>query len=141
MAAWQALDYVRQRELIPDGDYGRQRHQQQFLQAVMKQATSAGVLTNPVKLDRVLRSAGQALTFDGGGVSLANWIFTLKGIGPGDLTMIKTNGGAFNSSRYNGASVELLNADSMQLLADVRDDTVASFLADHPTWVTSAAQP
>src|SRR6185437_14787740 len=56
LAAWQALDYVRQRELIPDGDYGRQRHQQQFLQAVLKEATGAGVLTSPVKLDRVLRS-------------------------------------------------------------------------------------
>src|SRR5262249_51116080 len=77
MAAWQALDYVRQRELIPDGDYGRERHQQQFLRAIVKQATSSGVRTNPVKLDAVLRAAGQSLTFDAGGVSIDNWIFTL----------------------------------------------------------------
>jgi LCP family protein required for cell wall assembly len=141
MAAWQALDYVRQRELIPDGDYGRQRHQQQFLQAIMKQATGAGVMTNPVKLDNVLRSAGQALTFDRGGVALSDWIFTLKGIGPQDLTMLKTNGGNFDSSTFNGTSVELLSDDSRQLLAEVRDDTVASFVATHPTWVTTPAQP
>src|SRR4029079_8691398 len=95
LAAWQALDYVRQRELIPDGDYGRQRHQQQFLRAVMKEGTSTGVLNNPLKLDAVLRSAGQAVTFDGGGVSIDNWIFTLKGLSANDVVMIKTNGGNF----------------------------------------------
>lgn len=141
MAAWQALDYVRQRELIPDGDYGRQRHQQQFLQAIMKQATGTGVLTNPGKLDRVLRSAGQALTVDRGGVALSDWIFTLKSLGPADLTMLKTNGGNFDSSTFNGTSVELLSDDSRQLLSDVRDNTVASFVATHPTWVTTAGQP
>jgi LCP family protein required for cell wall assembly len=141
LAAWQALDYVRQRELIPDGDYGRQRHQQQFLQAVLKEATSTGVVTNPVKLDAVLRSAGQALTFDGGGVSIANWIFTLKGIGPGNLVLIKTNGGNFNSEQVGGESVEVLNDLSRQLLQSVRDDTVNDFVTAHPDWVAAPAQP
>jgi LCP family protein required for cell wall assembly len=139
MAAWQALDYVRQRELIPDGDYGRQRHQQQFLRAIFTQATSAGVLTNPVKLDSVLRAAGQALTFDGGGVSVDNWIFTLKGVG--DLVMVKTNGGNFNSEQVGGESVEILNDLSRQLLQSVRDDTVDQFLAAHPDWVIPDSQP
>jgi hypothetical protein len=43
---WQVLDYVRQRELLPNGDYDRRRHQQQFLMAVLKQTASAGTLTD-----------------------------------------------------------------------------------------------
>ena len=31
---WQALDYVRQRETLPNSDYDRQRHQQQFIKAL-----------------------------------------------------------------------------------------------------------
>ena len=37
---WQALDYVRQREDLPGGDYDRQRHQQQFLKALLTEAGS-----------------------------------------------------------------------------------------------------
>jgi len=140
LAAWQALDYVRQRELLPDGDYGRQRHQQQFLQAVLQQTTSTGVVTNPVKLDAVLRAAGQAVTFDGGGSSIADWAFTLGGIGPGDLTMLRTNGGHFNSEQVAGQSVEVLDEVSWQLLEDVRDDTVSDFVAAHPDWVVAPSQ-
>jgi len=33
---WEALDYVRQRKSLVDGDYGRQRHQQQFIKALAK---------------------------------------------------------------------------------------------------------
>ena len=58
LKGWEALDYVRQR-YIPGGDYARQRHQQQFIKAMVNQALSKDVATNPLKLDRVLRAAGR----------------------------------------------------------------------------------
>ncbi len=41
----EALDYVRQRDLLADhdSDYGRQRHQQQFLKAILEQAEHEGL--------------------------------------------------------------------------------------------------
>ncbi|MER7274798.1 LCP family protein [Dactylosporangium sp. NPDC000244] len=135
LADWQALDYVRQRELLPDGDYGRQRHQQQFIKAVLKQATGSGVLTSPGKLDQVLRAAGQALTFDSGGISIADWIFALRDIRSGALTMLKTNGGTFNSEVINGQDTEILSDTSLQLFSAVREDTMPAFVAAHPDWV------
>ncbi|GAA1820747.1 LCP family protein [Planosporangium flavigriseum] len=139
LAAWQALDYVRQRELLPDGDYGRQRHQQQFLQAVLKKAGSAGIAANPVKLDAVIRAAGPALTFDPGGVSIATWLDTLKHVRANKTTLIKTNGGAFNSTEVNGQSVELLSDLSLTLFQHLRRDAVGVFVAAHPDWVASGA--
>ncbi|WP_432827390.1 LCP family protein [Dactylosporangium sp. CA-092794] len=137
LADWQALDYVRQRELLPDGDYGRQRHQQQFLKAVLKQATGSGVLTNPAKLDQVLRAAGQAMTFDGGGLSVPDWLFALRDVRSGAVTMLKTNGGTFNSEMINGKATEILSDTSLQLFAAVREDTVPSFVVAHPDWVSN----
>jgi LytR_cpsA_psr family len=48
---WQALDYVRQRELIPDGDYGRQRNQQQLIRALAAKVTASHLLSNPLAAD------------------------------------------------------------------------------------------
>jgi LCP family protein required for cell wall assembly len=139
LSDWQALDYVRQRELLPDGDYGRQRHQQQFLKAVLKQATSSGVLTNPVKLDRVLRAAGQALTFDSGGISVPDWLFALRDIRSDSVTMLKTNGGTFNSEMINGKDTEILSDTSLKLFSAIRQDNLPAFVAAHPDWVSPDA--
>jgi LCP family protein required for cell wall assembly len=138
---WQALDYVRQRELIPDGDYGRQRHQQQFVKAIAKKTLSAGVLSNPAKVDSVIRAAGQALTVDPGRASLTDWLFTLKDMTPGAVTMIKTNGGNFHSENIAGSSFETLDPVSDVLFQSVRDDNVAAFVSQYPTWVSQDTAP
>ena len=140
LTSWQALDYCRQRDLLGkgDSDYGRQRHQQQFIKAVLKQTVSKGVITNPAKLDKVLRAAGQALTFDGGGVALEDWIFTLKDINPDNLITVKTNAGKFNSRTVAGGQLaEILTDESLSLLAAIRDDRVGDFVLQHPDWVSN----
>ena len=63
----QALQYVRSRHLDGGSDLGRMQRQQRFLAALIEQATSSGVLLNPVKfeagrLDRArLRARRQGL--------------------------------------------------------------------------------
>ncbi|HEY0699812.1 MAG TPA: LCP family protein, partial [Micromonospora sp.] len=44
MSGAEALDYVRQRYGLPDGDYDRQRHQQQLLRAIMDRATQTDLV-------------------------------------------------------------------------------------------------
>ena len=134
----EALDFVRQRDLLEnnDFDYGRQRHQQQFLKAVLVQAVHDG-LSSPTKLPGLLTALGRTMTVDGGGISLTDWAFAMKGLNPADLVTIKTNDGKFNSKSIPGAgSVELLSADSMKLLRAARTDTVPAFIAAHPAWVS-----
>ncbi|MGX6600522.1 LCP family protein [Micromonosporaceae bacterium Da 78-11] len=135
----EALDFVRQRDLLKnnDYDYGRQRHQQQFLKAVLQQAVHDG-LDSPTKLPGLLSALGRTMTVDGGGISLTDWAFAMKGLNPDDLVTIKTNDGKFNSRTVAGAgSVELLSDDSMELLTDAKDDRVAEFVQTHPTWVSA----
>ena len=137
---WQALDYARQRDLLAndDADYGRQRHQQQLIKAILAKTTSTGVITNPLKVNTVLNSLGDALSFYNNGVSLTDWIFTLKGIQPAQMTMLKTNNGTFNPETINGIWYEKLSDTSRQLLTSMTNDDVASFLAANPSWVSPA---
>jgi anionic cell wall polymer biosynthesis LytR-Cps2A-Psr (LCP) family protein len=139
MSAWRALDYVRQRDKLEnnDGDYGRQRHQQQFIKAVFSQILSSGTLSSPTKLSKVLNTVGKAMTIDRGNFSIEDWIFAMKGIGASDLTTVKTNGGKFVNGDVNGQSVQELNADSLELLQCLKTDTVGAFVTEHPDWVAA----
>jgi LCP family protein required for cell wall assembly len=132
---WHALDYVRQRELLPDADYGRQRHQQQFLRAVLDAALHRGLATDLGRLRQVIGAAGQALTLDTQGVGLDEWLFTLRNLRPATLVTIRTNGGQLANLWLGGISYQRLTDDTMALLHAVAADTVDRFLATHPDWV------
>ena len=145
MLPWEALDYVRQRKYLElqDGDYGRQRHQQQFLMTVFKQLATAETLSSPTKLTGIMKAAGDLFTVDLGNPSPADWVYTLRHIGGNNITMIKTNGGNFSTidiDQGNGTKVSFqqITPDMTKLLAAVHNDTIDSFLATHPTWGTAA---
>jgi anionic cell wall polymer biosynthesis LytR-Cps2A-Psr (LCP) family protein len=133
----QALDYVRQRELLPNSDYDRQRHQQQFIKAVIKQTLSRDTLTTPLKLAQVIDSLGRAMTIDSGGIALGDWVYAMKGIGADSITTLKTNNGTFHASTTSPGS-EALDETTLALLASIRDDTTAAFVAAHPELVTQS---
>jgi polyisoprenyl-teichoic acid--peptidoglycan teichoic acid transferase len=136
----EALDFVRQRDLLAnkDFDYGRQRHQQQFIKAVLQQVVDKG-LSSPTKLPGLLAAVGKTMTVDSGGIPLEDWAFAMKGINPKDLITIKTNNGKFNSRSIPGiGSAEVLNSTSLDLLRDVRNDKVGDFIARHPDWVAAS---
>jgi polyisoprenyl-teichoic acid--peptidoglycan teichoic acid transferase len=142
----QALDFVRSRDGLVGTDYGRQRHQQQFIKALLKEAYSQG-LNDPFKLNSFIGSIGKALVIDRGSASLEDWIFTLKGITPDALIAIKTNDG--QTVGYDGSagpiagSVQGLSPDSKALLAAVKadktatDDNVEVFLQTHQDWAAN----
>ena len=133
LSGWQALDYVRQRypkNGVPDGDYGRQRHQQQFVKAMVGQALSADVVTNPVKLDRVLRAAGQSLIFNGRGHSVVDFGLALKDIRPETIEMIKLPGG--RSSRTANTGARSSSPPRTTSSPPCAREQLDAFLVEHP---------
>jgi polyisoprenyl-teichoic acid--peptidoglycan teichoic acid transferase len=139
LAPYEALDYVRQRDWLAngDGDYGRTRHQQQFIKAVFKGILSGNVLGDPGKLKNVLGVVGKAMTVDNGGINLEDWIFAMRNVTANNVFTIKTNGGAFNSKNIGGIDYEVLNDTSLQLLSSVRADNVDGFIQQHTDWVSA----
>ncbi|MBX6357710.1 MAG: LCP family protein [Micromonosporaceae bacterium] len=133
-----ALDYARIRKGLPNGDYDRQRHQQQLIKAILKEATSKGMLTNPIRLSHVIKSAGKAFVLDTQGVPIEDFIFTLRGIRAGDLVTIKTNAGKVHPLRIDGIDYEQLSPESMEMLTAVREGKLAEFLLSHQQFVASS---
>jgi LCP family protein required for cell wall assembly len=137
LEGWQALDYARQRANLEDGsgDYGRQRHQVQLLKAMADAMYSRDVVTNLGKLDSLILAAGDALIVDTNGVPLADFAFTLKDVGVSDLTLLRTNGGEFNSIQIDGKSYEQLTEESLAMFQAAANDTMAEFVLNHPDFL------
>lgn len=60
----EALDYVRERHSLPNGDFGRVERQQNFLRTLMHQTLSNGTLSHPLKLTKVLNAVTNNLSVD-----------------------------------------------------------------------------
>ncbi|MFF5174975.1 LCP family protein [Micromonospora sp. NPDC000089] len=133
LSGWQALDYVRQRypvNGVPDADYGRQRHQQQFIKAMAGKALSGDVITNPIKLDKVVRAAGESLTFNGRGNTVVDFAVALKGIRQENIEMIKLPGGpVFDGKTYKGEKFVPAVADFFTAL---QNEQLDAFMLEHP---------
>jgi LCP family protein required for cell wall assembly len=132
LAAWEALDYVRQRKSLPDGDYGRQRHQQQFLRAVFDRAQAKNLTSNPIELDRFIRAIGESLTVDTNGAPIDELLFGLRNVDPNHLMGLQVPSAP---EMIGGISYIIEKPESEDLYAALRDDTLDSWVVENPTWV------
>ncbi|MFG3689018.1 LCP family protein [Micromonospora sp. NPDC047740] len=130
MEGWEALDFARQRYGLPNSDYDRQQNQQQLIKAMAKKATESGMLTNPIKLNHLIKAAGESLMLDTGGVKIEDFIFTLKGLSGNDLVTLRTNAGTYNSSADK--KYEVLSPLSLNMFKAVKEDKLADFVAANP---------
>ncbi|GLW35927.1 LCP family protein [Actinoplanes regularis] len=135
----EALDFARQRDFLKplnDGDYGRQRHQQQLLKAIMKTTVSQG-LNSPAKLPGLLTAVGKAMTVFQEGIPLTDWAFGMKGLNPDNIITLKTNAGKFHAveSAPGVGSAEGLDADSVAMFEAAKKDALESFVLTHPDFV------
>jgi LCP family protein required for cell wall assembly len=64
LAGDQAVDFVRQRHGLPNGDIDRIKRQQQFLGSVFRTATQVDLLFKPVAVTRLLAALKDALVLD-----------------------------------------------------------------------------
>ncbi|MGK5737792.1 LCP family protein [Micromonospora sp. URMC 103] len=134
MEGWAALDYARQRYGLAQGDYDRQANQQQLIKAMARKATDKGILTNPLKLQQLVKAAGKALVLDVNGASIENFVFTMRGVTANELTMLKTNNGTFNG---NGNGREELSPETLQMFQAVKQDKLAEFVFNHPEVISN----
>lgn len=134
LTAKQALDYLRQRETLPGGDFDRERHQQQFLSAIFSAVFANGVTSNPVKLDEIIRAVGSSMTVDLNGVPVDQLLFTLRNIRPSSLAGIRLPSAA---ARKGGVSYVVTKKAALSLYVALADDTMTAWVRAHPHWVNS----
>ncbi|GAA1873957.1 LCP family protein [Asanoa iriomotensis] len=123
----EALDYVRQRYQFADGDFSRERHQREFLQALLDKATSTGTVANPVKLNGFLQAVTKSLTVDQD-FDLVGTAVELRGLRSADLTFMGSP--SAGTATRNGQSVVLSDKTKASALYQaVADDTIQQYLA------------
>ena len=94
----QGLAYVRARYFDNRGDLGRIERQQKFLGAMVNQATSAGVLLNPVKLTRFLNAGLDSVQTD-------------PGLERGDIVDLATKLRGLSADKVSFVTVPVADAD------------------------------
>ncbi|AEV81769.1 LytR family transcriptional regulator [Actinoplanes sp. SE50] len=131
LVGWQAIDYARQRYGLPNGDYDRQRHQRQMVEAILDKALGEG-LSDPAKLQPVITALGKTLVTVGGRQPI-DYAYALRDLTPSSVTMVQLDGGGVGSgSGYLG---EALNAEARGFLSAVAAGTIAAYLKAHPGMV------
>ncbi|GAA4214190.1 LCP family protein [Actinocatenispora rupis] len=126
-----ALALVRERYAYTDSDYSRQRMQQQFIKQILKQATSKGTLSDPTKMDRVLKAAGKALTMDLNGYTVVDLALAMRKITSDKITTLQV---AHQSLGDGNESLQQPVDD--QLFKAMRNDDMDNFLLSHPELVS-----
>jgi anionic cell wall polymer biosynthesis LytR-Cps2A-Psr (LCP) family protein len=123
----EALDYVRQRYQFADGDFSRQRHQQEFLKAVLQKADTKGTVTNIDALTSFINSVAASITVDQD-FSLIDMAWQFHGLTAKDMTfMTLPNDG---TGMEGDQSVVLGDqAKDKSLFTAINNDTVAQWLA------------
>ncbi|WP_328414445.1 LCP family protein [Micromonospora sp. NBC_00389] len=120
-----ALDYVRQRYQFADGDFSRERHQREFLQALLDRAAGIGTLSNPVKLNSFLQAVTRSVTVDED-FNLVDVAMELRDLRSDDLTFLGSP--SAGTGMKSGQSVVLPDtAKAKALYQAVADDNVQQY--------------
>ncbi|MFB9234556.1 LCP family protein [Plantactinospora siamensis] len=132
MTGARALDYARQRYDLPHGDYDRQRHQQQLLRAIMDRVAPSDLMSNPIKLDQVIRAVGSALTVDTNGTQLEDLVFALRGIHSGALVGVQLPS---HPETIDEISYDLRDPDADGLFDALRGGDLDGWVRANSRWV------
>jgi LCP family protein required for cell wall assembly len=81
----QALQFVRQRHGLDNGDIDRERRQQAFLASAVHQLLSVGTLTSPSKLDAIITAVQNSIVLDQDW-DLLQFARQVQGISGGNIT-------------------------------------------------------
>ena len=128
-----ALDIVRQRYQYADGDYARQRMQQQFIKNLLKEAIAQGYVTDVTKVGDLLAAVGQSLTVDTNGIDPVDLAYALRGISPDSMTMVRvpSDVGAVGDQSV----INLIEPDAQGLWDAIAADDLDAWVLANPQYV------
>lgn len=132
-----ALKLVRARYIGGGSDLERLDRQHVFLSAVIRQASSSGLLTNPVKLYDVLSQVAKALTVDAGlsGDGLKQFLLSLQGLKPSAVRFYTVP----NAPRGDNENVVWVQKSATPMWRAMIDDTAYPPKASASSASSSAA--
>jgi LCP family protein required for cell wall assembly len=123
--------YVRQRVGLPGGDLDRAKRQQQYMKALMNKIATTGFATNPVKFDRLVRTAAGAVTADKS-MPIQSLAFSLQQLRPSALTFMSMPTAGFAKEPGSGSVVVVDPVKDQELFTALNSDTLEQYILKHP---------
>ncbi len=107
-----ALDYVRERKGLPEGDLDRTRRQQHFLRSLLNQTLSSDTLSSPSRLNGLLNTVGDVVSVDEGlsNGDIRELAWALRGLRGDEVRFM--NAPVLGTDTIDGQSVVLLDEES-----------------------------
>ncbi|WP_197085282.1 LCP family protein [Saccharothrix sp. ST-888] len=129
-----ALQYVRERHGLPNGDLDRTKRQQNFLRALMKQTMNSGTLSSPTRLGGQLQSVGDVVSVDDklSNSDLYDLAWSMRSLRVGDVSFMNAPFGGF-ATIDGQAAVKLDREAAAPLWEAMRNDRMSEYLAAHRT--------
>ncbi|MGB9378061.1 MAG: LCP family protein [Mycobacteriales bacterium] len=126
----EALLYVRQRHGLPGGDFDRAKRQQQFMRALVAQATATGTLANPKKFADLLSATSKAIVVDKE-LNMASTAAQFRALRTNNLSFITLPN--LGSASRGGSSVVLVDrTKALAMFAAINSDTMSEWLKTNP---------
>jgi LCP family protein required for cell wall assembly len=110
----QVLSYARERKSLPDGDFGRSRHQGQLLLAAAIQGRAKGILWAPAVITQLDKRTSSNLT----AAQVIQWFGSFYALSPAKVGQAVAAGSVGTA---DGQSVVFLTARAKAQFADLRD--------------------
>ncbi|QYJ03960.1 LCP family protein [Nocardioides panacisoli] len=113
-----ALEYVRERKSLPRGDFDRIERQQNFVRAIFKKLSSAGVLRNPLEITSLAGTLDEFLAVDSSldNGRIRSLALQHRGLRPGDLSFVTVP--TLGTDTVDGASIVRLDRPATRDLFD-----------------------
>lgn len=123
--------YVRQRRGLPNDDLDRSRRHQQYLRALAEKMADQNLLTDPQKLDKLVRTAAGMLTVDRR-MPVQRLAFTLRHLRAKDMTFVTLPIAENRDVPGIGAVMVPDAARCRELFAALRDGRLDEYMRQHP---------
>jgi LCP family protein required for cell wall assembly len=129
----EALQYVRTRYGLEQGDFDRIKRQQNFLRAVMRKTVSNGTLASPIRLTNLLDAITAATTVDAGWSTgdIRGLALRLRDLGARDVQYLTAPVAGTKDVDGVGNVVVLRKKESRALWESLRDDDVQAYLDEY----------
>ncbi len=125
-----ALSYVRQRHGLPGGDLDRAKRQQQFMRALLAQATAKGTLANPKTFNDLLNATEKAIVVDKD-MNMTKIGAQMRGLRTRNLTFLTLPN--LGTASRGGSSVVVVDREkALAMFAAVNSDTMDEWLKTNP---------
>ena len=121
----EALEFVRERKSLQEGDISRGERQQAWLKGIMNETLTPGVLLNPAKLTDVIDAGTKHTTVDNQLTTskIRSQAIALRGVRGDDIHFVTAPFAGYGTTS-GGASIDVLDERGMERLGEAlqRDD-------------------